>query len=117
MTAQRVVVIGASSQIGVFAIPRLLAAGFRVIAVSRKGKPGSFQQHDTVEWLTPEDALVACSDCRYLLSAGPLQLARQFMQQGSHFRTAVIFSSSSVFSKLESPDPCRKANDTRNAGN
>lgn len=106
--SQRVLLTGASSQIGVFAIPRLLAAGFRVIAVSRKGKPEDFAEHDSVEWLTPVDAQLACPDCQYLLSAGPLQLARQFLQQGRHFQTAVIFSSSSIFSKLASPDSAER---------
>ena len=104
INSQRVLLTGASSQIGVFAIPRLVAAGFEVIAVSRKGKPEYYPVHDAVEWLNPADALVACSACRYLLSAGPLQLALEFLQQGKQIQAAAIFSSSSVISKQASAD-------------
>jgi len=98
----RVLLTGASSQIGVFAIPRLLAAGFLVIAVSRKGRPDNFPVLEGVEWSTGADALEASIDCQYLLSAGPMDLARKYLQGSRQFHTAVVFSSSSVISKQES---------------
>ena len=49
-----VLVTGASGQIGVFVIPRLLAAGFTVAAVSRKGKPAGYPAFEQVEWLTEQ---------------------------------------------------------------
>lgn len=102
ITSPGVLLTGASSQIGVFALPLLVKAGFRVIAVSRKGKPDDFPEFDAVEWLNETGALNAARDFDYLLSAGPLQIARKFLERGTQFKTAVAFSSSSVETKLQS---------------
>ncbi len=74
-----VLLLGASSQIGIFAIPQLLLAGFRVLAVSRKGKPEGYPAFGQVDWLNETDALQAAGSCQYLLSAGPLELAKKFL--------------------------------------
>ena len=93
---------GASSQVGVFVIPRLADAGFRVFAVSRKGKPKTYPGFAQVEWLNETDALEAAKSCQYLLSAGPLELAKKFLQTCRQIKTAVVFSSSSVETKQQS---------------
>ena len=111
-----VLLLGASSQIGIFAIPQLLLAGFRVIAVSRKGRPEGFPDFDSVDWLSETDAIQAAQTCQYLLSAGPLELAKTFLAipvtpgltQGP-FQTAVIFSSSSVITKRKSANPTERS--------
>jgi len=103
-----VLLTGASSQIGVFAIPRLLQAGFRVVAVSRKGKPDWCPVFDQVEWLDETGAIKASQSCRFLLSAGPMELAEKFLETGQQFQSAVVFSSSSVETKLESDDPIER---------
>ncbi len=103
-----VLVTGATGQIGVFAIPRLLRAGFRVLAVSRNGKPGHFPVMAQVDWLTHTDALQAGKTCEYLLSAGPMELALSILTTCKKFRSAVIFSSSSVISKQNSTNPAEK---------
>ena len=97
-----VLLTGASSQIGVFAIPRLLEAGFRVVAVNRKGKPDWCPVFEQVEWLNETEAIKALQSCRFLLSAGPMELAEKFLETGSQFQSAVVFSSSSVEKKQES---------------
>ena len=74
-----VLLLGASSQIGVFAIPQLLLAGFRVLAVSRKGRPEGFPDVEPVDWLNETEALQAAESCQYLLSAGPLKLAKKIL--------------------------------------
>ncbi len=51
VSSSEVLLTGASSQIGVFLIPRLVHAGFRVLAVSRKGKPDGYPGFDQVAWL------------------------------------------------------------------
>jgi NAD(P)-dependent dehydrogenase (short-subunit alcohol dehydrogenase family) len=56
LNAPRLVLTGASSQIGVFAIPRLIKAGFHVLAVSRKGKPEVYPSFDQVQWLSESEA-------------------------------------------------------------
>ncbi len=130
-----VLLTGASSQIGVFAIPRLLAAGFRVLAVNRKGKPPTYPEYAQVTWLNEVDALEASACCQYLLSAGPLELARRFLttrrngfsadlsrgpfsspeevgdkpNQGEPYQSAVIFSSSSVETKQESANQAERS--------
>ena len=104
----RLLLTGASSQIGVFAIPRLLRAGFHVLAVSRKGKPAHFPAFERVEWLSETEAVQASETCQYLLSAGPLELAQQFLASGEQFQTAVVFSSSSVETKQESNNPLER---------
>jgi nucleoside-diphosphate-sugar epimerase len=104
----RVLLTGASSQIGLFVIPRLLAAGFKVIAVSRKGRPDSYPAFNDVKWLCREDALKLAETCQYMLSTGPMKLAQELLQQGGQFQTAVIFSSSSVISKRESGNPAER---------
>jgi len=103
-----VTVTGATGQIGVFAIPQLLRAGFRVLAVSRNGKPGHFPVMEQVDWLTHTDALQAGKTCEYLLSAGPMELALSILTACKKFRSVVIFSSSSVISKQNSPNPVEK---------
>lgn len=106
---KNVLVTGASGQIGVFAIPYLLAAGFEVFAVSRNGRPKDYPRYPQVNWMTPAAASRAVNDCQYFLSAGPLQLARNYLTAGRHFRTAVVFSSSSVISKQNSANRAENA--------
>jgi nucleoside-diphosphate-sugar epimerase len=104
-----VLLTGASSQIGVFVIPRLIQAGYRVLAVSRKGQPDALPASDKVEWLNMNEALDAVDGCQYLLSAGPLDLALTLLASGKQFRKAVVFSSSSVETKQSSGNQAERA--------
>ena len=79
-----VLLLGASSQIGILAVPQLLLAGFRVIAVSRKGRPEGYPDFEQVDWLNEADALQVADRCQYLLSAGPLRLAKKFLTIGGN---------------------------------
>ena len=100
--APNVLLTGASSQIGVFVIPRLLRAGFKVLAVSRKGRPAWCPVFERVEWLNTAAAIQASQSCQFLLSAGPLDLAEKILETGLQFQSVVVFSSSSVETKQES---------------
>ena len=104
----RVLLSGASGQIGRFAIPRLLNEGFSVLAVSRGGRPENYPCLRHVEWLDQAAARQVCQSCEYLLSAGPIQLAASYMREAASVRTAVIFSSSSLWSKRASDNPAEK---------
>ena len=104
-----VLLTGASSQIGVFAIPRLVRAGFRVIAVSRNGKPEAFPSFKTVKWLNVSDAIEVAKSCQFMLSAGPLELAMKFLLSCGQFQKAVVFSSSSVETKQHSRNPAERS--------
>lgn len=97
-----VLLIGASGQIGVFVIPRLLAAGFRVAAVSRKGRPPAYPAFEQVEWVTEQDVLASAGRYRHLVSAGPLELAQKLLSACENLQAAVVFSSSSVETKQAS---------------
>jgi nucleoside-diphosphate-sugar epimerase len=105
IAAPRVLLTGASSQIGVFAIPRLVEAGFHVLAISRSGKPASFPDFGPVDWLTEREAVQASIRYQYLLSAGPMEVARRYLAGNGQLDAAVVFSSSSVESKQDSADP------------
>ncbi len=101
-TERRVFLSGASSQIGVFAIPRLISAGFNILALSRQGRPQGYPEWEQVEWLTGAAADGFAHDCQFFLSAGPLELARNYLATAKSCRAAVVFSSSSVISKEKS---------------
>jgi len=141
-----VLLLGASSQIGVFAIPQLIHAGFHVLAVSRKGKPEGYPVFEQADWLNEADAIQAAQNCQYLLSAGPMYLVKKFLTTDRNqvtpgtttpvtsgtgltsrraslssrdssaslgsiqgpFKTAIIFSSSSVETKRASDNPAER---------
>lgn len=108
LKAPRLLLSGASSQIGVFVIPKLLKAGFRIFAVSRKGKPPNWPGFEQVQWMKVPEAMKAAADCQFLLSAGPMELAQEFLSTGTQLQSAIIFSSSSVTSKAASGNPREK---------
>lgn len=104
-----VLLTGASSQIGVFVIPRLVEAGFNVLAISRKGRPEGYPSFDSVEWLSGFDSIDGTRKYQYLLSAGPLEVAQKFLSTGERLNAAVVFSSSSVESKRDSDHPVERS--------
>ena len=112
-----VLLLGSSSQIGIFAIPQLILAGFRVLAVNRKGKPEGYPDFGQVEWVNETDGLSAAEGCEHLLSTGPLDLARKFLTRADVtpdltqglFKSVVIFSSSSVATKQKSANHAEKS--------
>ena len=100
-----VLLVGATSQIGIFAIPRLLASGFRVLAVSRKPQPLWFPDMDGTQWLRADDwRTTDCSGVRMLLSAGPIALAEEWQTRLPALRRMVVFSTTSVISQFDSRD-------------
>ena len=105
MSREKVLLLGATGQIGVFAIPHLLAAGFEVIAVSRNPRPGWYPEFPRVHWITASALTTsAMAEASMLVSAGPVTVASELIDRCRHIDRAVVFSTSSVFSKLESHD-------------
>lgn len=102
LNSPTVLLAGAGSQIGVFAIPRLLAAGFDVVAVNRSGKPQGLTEHPRVRWLDETEASQAAVNCQYLLSAGPMQLAHRLLENCKQLQQVVVFSSTSAEVKIDS---------------
>ena len=105
----RVLVTGASSQIGLFLIPRLLSDGHELFAISRRRRDGD----DGVEWLVddvstptmplpPVDALIHIAPLRLL----PVLLP-DFLAKGG--RRVICFGTTSRYSKAVSGDTKEQA--------
>lgn len=108
LNTSTVVLTGASSQIGVFAIPLLTGAGYQVLAVSRKGQPVGWPENPKVRWIEPGEVINHSADSTLLLSAGPLDVAIDVLRSNMHVQTAVVFSSSSVHTKTHSENRFEK---------
>ncbi|MEE4217393.1 MAG: NAD(P)H-binding protein [Xanthomonadales bacterium] len=103
-----VTVSGASSQLGVFLLPRLQNAGFAVRAVSRSAPAEGLEIEEGISWVGPllELELAAGrAPADFLVSCGPLSLARKLLRQHKPFSSAVVFSTSSILTKPDSADP------------
>ena len=105
----RVLLTGASSQIGMFLIPRLLRGGHELFAISRRRRDGD----DGVEWLVddvssptmpwpPVDALMHIAPLRLLPALLP-----GFLAKGG--RRVVCFGTTSRYSKAVSGDAKEQA--------
>ena len=107
-----VLLTGASSQLGVFLIPRLLAAGFRVIALSRLASGDSAGPDERLVWKHPSSFGIGTAvgesglqgQVTMLISCGPIDVAIQAVVLCPTLERVVVFSTSSVFSKASSPD-------------
>lgn len=97
-----VCVTGATSQIGVFLLTRLRAAGFDTVAVSRRAQDPPADPHHGVRWLRPAAPALVESPVDALVSCGPLVLAAQLAREMPGIRRVVAFSSSSVIAKAYS---------------
>jgi len=100
-----VLVTGASSQLGVFALPRLQAAGFRVLAMSRRAPPSVIDVSEYVRWQNPGPMLDEGASAQHLLSCGPLDLAIALVTRQTGLRRVVAFSTSSILTKADSANP------------
>ena len=102
---ETVLVTGASSQLGVFLLPRLQAAGYGVLALSRKAPAASLEVAPNVTWSRPDTLdRVSPGPLRHIVSCGPLELACDFLESRAPIERAVVFSTSSVLAKLDTPD-------------
>ena len=100
-----VLVTGASSQLGVFALPRLQAADFRVLALSRRAPPSAIEVSEYVRWQNPGPTLDQGASAQHLLSCGPLDLAIALVTRQTRLRRVVAFSTSSILTKADSANP------------
>jgi len=104
----QVIVTGASSQIGVFLLPRLAASGHRVLAISRQAA----DHDDGVSWLRGD----ITDDFRWpqgeaLVHIAPLVLLPEMLPgfAAAGGRRVVCFSTTSRHSKAKSDDPRERA--------
>lgn len=115
--AERTVIVsGATSQIGRMLLPRLAHAGYRVIALSRRGQPGWAEDAPgEVYWLKGDmrDAagLALLPDARALIHLAPLAILPERLPAFARLgvRRVVAFSSSSKYSKARSPVAAERA--------
>ena len=117
-----VLVTGATGQVGVFALPRLLAAGHTVIAlsrrISRRIQEAGRQKTPGLHWLHPDTVYgpggpdretgVSLQDIDTLLSCGPVELAARLTPHCPRLERVVCISTSSIYTKLESPDAAER---------
>lgn len=112
-------VLGASGQIGRFLVPRLLAAGEEVHALSRQPRAGHDRLHwlpgdlyadapllpavETIYSLGPLDGLAAW------LARVPVGAATRLIASGPIATRLIAFGSMSLSSKRDSPDPTERA--------
>ena len=99
------IVTGASSQIGYFLCPRLLKAGFEVIALSRQ----SHLYNDGISWKTLDlqKDTIELTNPSVLFHAAPLPLLPNLLARlpiNTHLQRVIAFSSTSVFTKADSSD-------------
>lgn len=114
-----ILLTGATGQVGVFAIPRLLDAGYPVIAMSRKVSRTDAAAEispDTVRWVHPDDWLIRTDQPEalwqavgpegvgILVSCGPVELAARLAPLCPNLRRIVCISTSSVHTKANSPN-------------
>lgn len=103
----RVLVLGGSAQLGVDALPALLAAGAEVDALSRRPGP-SLPGLRWVAGSLPAGAsgLQAAYDA--ILSLGPLDLCSEWLTHAPAAGRIVAFGSTSLDAKADSPDPAER---------
>jgi len=106
-----VVVSGASSRLGHFLLPRLVAAGYQVVALSRQPPPAA--ESGALRWLrvdlTQPPATLPGAEASYLLHLARLPLLPVLLPRLPRLKRVVAFSSTSVFCKADSPDPAEQA--------
>ena len=97
-----VLVTGASSQLGIFLLPRLVAAGLDVTALSRRAPAAGIRLSESLIWIPPDGTGCTPAAADFLISCGPLGLACERVEGMPSLRRVVAFSSSSVLSKQSS---------------
>jgi nucleoside-diphosphate-sugar epimerase len=108
LTQPTAVVLGASSQIGWFLLPRLAASGYSVTALSRTGQPENYPDLPQVRWIRSDELRQESGNASVLLSAGPLELLPTILESLSSLIKVVAFSTTSVSTKGQSPDPAER---------
>ena len=101
-----VLVTGASSQIGVFLLPRLAEAGYRVHAISRQAGAKPLALSSGPVWVRPEEALKGekggISTATGLIAAGPPALTSRILEENPGLTRVVQCTTTSILTKSRS---------------
>jgi uncharacterized protein YbjT (DUF2867 family) len=108
--SQKIIVTGATSMIGHFLLPRLIAAGYEVHAISRKPPVAAASSGKEINWhaadITNPENLPKLGAVA-LIHLGPLWLLPPLLPVLSSLKIQRVigFGSTSLFSKINSADP------------
>jgi nucleoside-diphosphate-sugar epimerase len=112
LRGQRCVVFGASGAIGRFLVPRLVAAGADVVAVSRVERASDRASLRWIDGALP-DRVPPLANSDVVFSTGPLDAFAAWLGRGASVRLGgariVAISSMSAESKRDSIDPAEQA--------
>lgn len=110
---ETILVAGASSQIGVFLLPRLVRSGCRVIAFSRRAVPSPTTLDGGTVWIHPGLVLKNGPPTELradgLISAAPPALTAQLLVRNPGLSKVIQFTTSSILTKRESADAGERA--------
>lgn len=101
---EKIVFLGASSQVGFHLLPLLEEAGCSTLAVSRHGTPPWWRHNSRIRWTGPGQLPAACVNADILVSAGPLPVAAELCSRISGLKQIIALSSASVQFKRNSSD-------------
>ncbi len=106
-TQSSVLVTGATNQIGRFLLPRLQAANFVVTACSRQPQPNT----SGITWFQTDLLTLSLPSNQHsqLFHIAPLPLLPSLVARLPSLTRVIAFSSTSCFSKANSPDPKERA--------
>ena len=108
----QVLVLGATSLVGRYLLPRLVAAGLSVTALSRAGRPATDGVHWSVGDLSRPASLASTGEVRAVFSLSPIWLLTDAALDALHglgMRKLVAFSSTSRFTKTTSSSDQERA--------
>jgi nucleoside-diphosphate-sugar epimerase len=110
MNHKPVIVAGATNQVGVFLLPRLIEAGYQIHAISRHDPAVQKIKHDLITWhqidLSGKEKKLNIPEAEYFIHLAPIWLIPgiidDLFQKG--VRRIIAISSTSRYSKLNSGD-------------
>ncbi len=107
----RILVAGATNQIGAFIVPSLLRQSGSVIALARQPRPPWMPSNPQLDWRRGDMAQASApiEDVDGVIYMGPLREFPRLWRRLSNVKRVVAFSSTSRLTKADSPDPAERA--------
>jgi nucleoside-diphosphate-sugar epimerase len=102
---------GATGQVGIHVLARLLDSGHKVLAPSRRishSQERAYPSGGSVSWVNPQALNPAFQEFRTLVSSGPIQVALQCVEVLPELKRVVCLSTSSIITKADSSDDAER---------